>query len=115
MGRAFWGRLRGKVLWADGLASSDVSLKPRTVHSIVCAWCVFDCGPIGIISNQQGSRTGVRPGHRRLHTRLNTPVVAFLLLVAMPFVTSSFLILVVRPGAPSSVLAPIIQFVFFVV
>ena len=31
---------------------------------------------------------------------------AFLLLVAMPLVTSSFLLLVVRPGAPSSVLAP---------
>ena len=29
----------------------------------------------------------------------------YLLLVAMPFVTSSFLLLVVRPGAPSSVLA----------
>ena len=29
-----------------------------------------------------------------------------LLLVAMPFVLSSFLLLVVRPGAPSSVLAP---------
>ena len=28
------------------------------------------------------------------------------LLVAMPFATSSFLLLVVRPGAPSSVLAP---------
>ena len=33
-------------------------------------------------------------------------LVAFLLLVAMPFVPSSFLFLVVRPGAPSSVLAP---------
>ena len=32
--------------------------------------------------------------------------VASLLLVAMPFVTSSFLFLVVRPGATSSVLAP---------
>ena len=32
--------------------------------------------------------------------------VASLLLVAMPFVTSSFLLLVVRPGATSSVLAP---------
>ena len=31
---------------------------------------------------------------------------ASLLLVAMPFVPSSFLLLVVRPGAPSSVLAP---------
>ena len=29
---------------------------------------------------------------------------SFLLLVAMPFVTSSFLLLVVRPGAPSSIL-----------
>ena len=29
-----------------------------------------------------------------------------MLLVAMPFVPSSFLLLVVRPGAPSSVLAP---------
>ena len=28
------------------------------------------------------------------------------LLVAMPFVPSSFLLLVIRPGAPSSVLAP---------
>ena len=34
------------------------------------------------------------------------PLVAFLLLVAMPFVTSSFLFLLVRPGAPSSVFAP---------
>ena len=33
-------------------------------------------------------------------------LVASLLPVAMPFVTSSFLLLVVRPGAPSSVLAP---------
>ena len=33
-------------------------------------------------------------------------LVASLLLVAMPFVPSSFLLLVVRPGAPSSVLAP---------
>ena len=33
-------------------------------------------------------------------------LVASLLLVAMPFVTSSFLLLVVRPGATSSVLAP---------
>ena len=33
-------------------------------------------------------------------------LVAFLLLVAMPFVPSSFLLLVVWPGAPSSVLAP---------
>ena len=33
-------------------------------------------------------------------------VLASLLLVAMPFATSSFLLLVVRPGATSSVLAP---------
>ena len=33
-------------------------------------------------------------------------LVASLLLVAMPFAPSSFLFLVVRPGAPSSVLAP---------
>ena len=33
-------------------------------------------------------------------------LLASLLLVAMPFVPSSFLLLVVRPGAPSSVLAP---------
>ena len=33
-------------------------------------------------------------------------VLCSLLLVAMPFVPSSFLLLVVRPGAPSSVLAP---------
>ena len=36
---------------------------------------------------------------------VDTPV-ASLLLIAMPFVTSSFLLLVVRPGATSSVLAP---------
>ena len=35
------------------------------------------------------------------------PLVASLLLEAMPFVTSSYLLLVVRPGATSSVLAPI--------
>ena len=33
-------------------------------------------------------------------------LVASLLLVAVPFVTSSFLLLVVRPGAPSTVLPP---------
>ena len=33
-------------------------------------------------------------------------LVASLLLVAMPFAPRSFLFLVVRPGAPSSVLAP---------
>ena len=33
-------------------------------------------------------------------------LVASLLLVAMPFATSSFLLLLVMPGAPSSVLAP---------
>ena len=33
-------------------------------------------------------------------------LIASLLLVAMPFVPSSFLLLVVRPGAPSRVLAP---------
>ena len=33
-------------------------------------------------------------------------IVASLLLVEMPFATSSLLFLVVRPGAPSSVLAP---------
>ena len=37
------------------------------------------------------------------------PLVASLLLVAMPFVASSFLLLVVRPGAPSSVVAPNIK------
>ena len=36
----------------------------------------------------------------------SVPLVASLLLVAMPFVPSSFLLLVVRPGAPSSVLTP---------
>ena len=45
-------------------------------------------------------------------------LIASLLLVAMPFVTSSFLLLVVRPGAPSSVLAPssdglVVQFFIF--
>ena len=40
-----------------------------------------------------------------LVTISNEPLVASLLIVAMPFVTSSFLLLVVRPGAPSSVLA----------
>ena len=35
-------------------------------------------------------------------------VVRHLLLVAMPFAPSSFLLLVVWPGAPSSVLAPIV-------
>ena len=34
------------------------------------------------------------------------PLVASLFLEAMPFAPSSFLLLVVRPGAPSSVLAP---------
>ena len=34
------------------------------------------------------------------------PLVASLPLVAMPFAPSSFLLLVVWPGAPSSVLAP---------
>ena len=38
---------------------------------------------------------------------INRWIVASLLLVAMPFVTSSILLVVVRPGAPSSVLAPI--------
>ena len=37
---------------------------------------------------------------------------ASLLLVAMPFVTSSLLLLVVRPGAPSSVLAPFVAMPF---
>ena len=34
------------------------------------------------------------------------PLVASILLIAMPLVPSSFLLLVVRPGAPGSVLAP---------
>ena len=34
------------------------------------------------------------------------PLIASLLLVAMPSAPNSFLFLVVRPGAPSSVLAP---------
>ena len=34
------------------------------------------------------------------------PLVASLLLVAMPFAASSFLLLVAMPGAPSSVLLP---------
>ena len=33
-------------------------------------------------------------------------LVSVLLLLAMPFAPSSFLFLVVRPGAPSSVIAP---------
>ena len=37
---------------------------------------------------------------------LQEPLVASLLLVAMPFAPGSFLFLVVRPGAPTSVLAP---------
>ena len=43
-----------------------------------------------------------------LVVRPGAPVLALLvaLLVAMPLVPRSFLLLVVRPGAPSSVLAP---------
>ena len=41
-----------------------------------------------------------------LVVRPGGPLVASLLLVAMPFAPSSFLLLVVRPGAPTGVLAP---------
>ena len=40
---------------------------------------------------------------RSYPSSVGEPLVAFLLLVAMPFVPSSFLFLVVGPGAPSSV------------
>ena len=41
-----------------------------------------------------------------LVVRPGAPIVASFFLVAMPFVPSSCLFLVVRPGAPSSVLVP---------
>ena len=45
-----------------------------------------------------------------LVVRPGAPLVASLLLVAMPFATSSFLLLLVMPGAPSSILAPSTNF-----
>ena len=65
----------------------------------------FLCPPnsfSALAENEFGGLT--RPGHTLLPGTM--PLVASLILVEMPFAPTSFLFLVARPGAPSSILAP---------